>query len=279
MNGRIVRAKQGFQLPEVGKVKIGEKAISSKTGKEYPKALDYFIGYGKYKSSFDNAFGEKPQTIQIIFISDDPSYSCNEYYELRNSKGDVFGKGDGENFQIWNKDKKQYVECSIKKIPSLMYDAEQKCNDNVDAKNQTKWKVKLTLRFLIVKIPNILGHWSLLTGGEASSIKQIRDTFDFVQNRAGTVTRILFDLNVSKHNSQKPDDPSSYPVLSLIPNMSDENLLLLGKVREQIRFNEINYLTNENLLQLTQNQKQIPEKIEVVSGEVIEVTENKLFNY
>jgi hypothetical protein len=268
MTGRIVRKQEGYKLPEVGKVKIGMKS-----DKGYPMSLDYFIGYGKYKDLFTQAFGEKPQKIQIIFISDNPADSCSERYELRDSKGDIYARGDGELFDIWDIKTKAYKQFSIKEFPDLMYRAETKCNEGVEERKQTKWRVRLTLRFIIVKIPNVLGTWSLETGGELSSIGQIRDTFDFVQKRAGTVTRILFDLTVAKHKSQKPGDASSYPVISLIPNMTDSNLLLLGKMREQINFSQINYLDNGKLLQLQEaEQKQIPEKIEV--AEVVE-TETK----
>ena len=39
--GRIVRESTGYQLPEVGKVKIGMKS-----DKGYPMSLDYFLGFG-----------------------------------------------------------------------------------------------------------------------------------------------------------------------------------------------------------------------------------------
>ena len=37
------------------------------------------------------------------------------------------------------------------------------------------------------------------------------------------VTKILFDLTVTKVKSQQPGNPSSYPVLNLIPNVSEDN--------------------------------------------------------
>ena len=291
MKGRIVREQEGYKLPVVGKVKIGEMTKNAQ-GKEYPRALDYFIGYGKYKDLFTQAYGEKPQKIQILFISDDPADSCSERYELRTPKGDVYARGDGEIFDIWDAKAKAYKEFSIKEHPDLMYRAETKCNEGVEERKQTKWKVRLTLRFLLPKIANVMGLWSLETGGELSSIGQIRDTFDFVQSRAGTVTRVLFDLCVSKHKSQKPDDNSSYPVISLIPNMTDENLLLLGKMRETINFNKIAYLDDEKLLELkeaevvqipqtTQTVNVTPEIVEdmkkVMKGDDVDVP--KLFKY
>ena len=67
MNGRIKRpeAPTRLVLPRVGQIKIGKK---SERG--FPMSVDYFIPAGKYASLFTAAYGEKPQTIQIVFPSD-----------------------------------------------------------------------------------------------------------------------------------------------------------------------------------------------------------------
>lgn len=241
MNGRIVRDTKTASLPVIGKIKIGEKAISEK-GKEYPRSLDYFIGYGKYKSHFDKAFGEKPSVIQILFVSDDVNFCCNERYELRNSKGDLFAKSDGERFLVFDDKKKEYCEFLRSDYKDIF--------EKTEAKTGTKWQRVLTLRFLVPKISGIFGLWQVETKADKSSINQIRDVFDYVMNRAGTVTRVLFDLTVSKHKSQKPDDKSSYPVLSLIPNVSDDNLLILKEFCESGQLSSMRYITDETLLEL-----------------------------
>ena len=71
MKGRININRQtpGIQrvvLPRVGFIKVGYKEKAA-NGKEYPKSVDYFISTGKYAGLFTKAYGEKPQTIQIIF--------------------------------------------------------------------------------------------------------------------------------------------------------------------------------------------------------------------
>jgi len=219
MDGRIIKENPGtVKLPIIGKVKIGMK-----NEKGFPVSLDYFmVGDDcKYKSYFDKSYPDKPNKIQIIFISDDIREICNERYELRTKSGDLFGDGDGRNFRIWNKEKKEYLEYDLAKHPDLLVRSAKA------AESPKGWQVILTLRFIIPAIKGVLGQWQLSTKGEKSSINAIRDTFDFVHLRAGSVTRIAFDLTVQKVKSQKPNDPSLYPVINLVPNVSDENLALV----------------------------------------------------
>ena len=115
MNGRIKRpdTQTRLVLPRVGQIKIGKK-----NERGFPMSVDYFIPTGKYASLFTAAYGEKPQTIQIVFPSDNAEQVCNERYEYRDDEGRLIASGDGENFQVWNG--KQYVSLSINEHPNLM---------------------------------------------------------------------------------------------------------------------------------------------------------------
>jgi len=260
MNGRIVRTNKSNHLPVVSKIKIGEKSE-----KGYPKSLDYFKPFGKYADLFYKAYPENTNKIPILFISDDLNFCCNERLELRNNKGDLFAKGDGDIFEVWNENPKikAYESFSISEHP----DIEKKCA----IRTGTKWQRVLTLRFIIPKIKGVLGLWQLETKADKSSIDQIRDTFDYILDRTGTVTRILFDLTVTKVKSQKPDDPSSYPVLNLIPNVSEGNLMQLKEFVESGAIQSLAYVNDSQILKLSESKpKQIEEKIS---------DENPLFDY
>lgn len=272
MTGRILKQNNDFRLPVISKIKIGEKRISEKTGKEYPVSLDYFKPVGKYESLFLKAFPENTNKIPILFISDDISFCCNERLELRDSKGDLYGKSDGETFYIWDEKEKMYKPFLKSDIPDI--------ESRTETKTGKKWQRILTLRFIIPAIKGVLGLWQLDTKADKSSIDQIRDTYDYILSKAGTVTRILFDLTVTKVKSQQPGNPSTYAVLNLIPNVSDENLTQLKEYFESGVTNSMRYITDETLLQLETNQKQLSENIEVVQGKNIEVVKDtNLFNY
>lgn len=80
MKGRIMRNEpiNRISLPIIGKIKVGIK-----DEKGLPKSIDYFVSTGKYAGLFNQAYGDKPQTIQIVFVYDEPGKSCKEEYQYR----------------------------------------------------------------------------------------------------------------------------------------------------------------------------------------------------
>lgn len=216
MGGRIVRPeKQGqsiLELPEVGRLHIGKKQ-AGQNGKEYPVSVDYFIPSGKYAGMFAAALGEKPQTIQVIFPDDSPEKVCNERYTYRDERGALVARGDGQVFEIWNG--KEYAKYSVTEYPDIW---DQIIKNNPTKRGADNWDVELTLRFIIPAVRGIVGVWQFTTKGKASSIKNIRESFDGVQMMRGTVTQTVFDLSVQFAKSNKPGVNSRYPVVSLVAN-------------------------------------------------------------
>lgn len=216
MNGRIQRNEPAatMVLPRIGKIKIGKK---SERG--YPMSVDYFIPSGKYAGLFTQAYGERPQTIQIVFPSDEAEQVCNEYYEYRDNEGRLLAKGDGATFQVWNGEK--YVELTTEKYPNLM--------QSIKTKYPSKqgWRIRLTMNFIVPMVKGVAGLWTFETNGTASTIPQVRDTFDTMLRERGQCKGIIFDLNVQFATSQKPGAKSKFPVVSLVPNESAENVKMI----------------------------------------------------
>lgn len=211
MGGRIYRNENNgsiLELPEIGRLHVGMK-----TERGLPTSIDWFRPTGKYAGMFTAALGEKPQTIQIIFPDDNAEKVCNERYEYRDDKGALVARGDGRTFEIW--DGKRYAPYSVEQYPDIM--------KQITARNPTKrgadnWDVALTLRFIVPAVRGVVGVWQFSTKGAASSIKNIRNSFDGVQLMRGTVTQTVFDLSVQFAKSNKPGVNSRYPVVSLIAN-------------------------------------------------------------
>lgn len=229
MAGRIYRPEQGagiLELPEIGRLHIGKKQMGQ-NGKEYPVSVDYFIPSGKYAGMFTQALGEKPQTIQVIFPDDDPEKVCNERYEYRDDKGALVARGDGRTFEIW--DGQKYVPYTVDKYPDIM---EQITQRNPTKRGAENWAVVLTLRFIVPAVRGIVGVWQFSTKGKASSVRNIRESFDGVQMMRGTVTQTVFDLSVQFAKSNKPNTNSRYPVVSLVAN--DNRLAEIQKMLQPI---------------------------------------------
>ena len=227
MGGRIYRPEQAngiLELPEIGRLHIGKKQ-AGQNGKEYPVSVDYFIPSGKYAGMFTAALGEKPQTIQVIFPDDSPGKVCNERYTYRDDRGALVARGDGQVFEIWNG--KEYAKYSITEYPDIW---DQIIKNNPTKRGADNWDVELTMRFIIPAIRGVVGVWSLTTKGAASSVKNLRDSFDSVQAMRGTVTTSVFDLSVHFHKSNKPGSNSRYPVLDLVCNDSR-----VAEIREMLK--------------------------------------------
>ena len=206
-------------LPEVGRLRIGKK-----TEKGYPTSVDWFIATGKYAELFTKMLGE-PNTIQIIFYSDDATEVCNERYEYRDDAGALVASGDGELFKVWTG--KEYEEFSVTEHPQLL---ERILKRYPTKRGQDNWDIVLTMRFVIPAVRGVVGVWQFSTKGQASSIKNIRQSFDAVKQLRGTVTQTVFDLSVQFVKSNKPNSKSRYPVVSLVANDNR-----IGEVKEMLQ--------------------------------------------
>ena len=231
MKGRIARPeaqKPRLILPRVGKIKIGMIGANG-----YPQSVDYFIPTGKYAGLFTQAYGEKPQTIQIVFPDDDPAKVCCEQYEYRDNAGRLIARGDGETFDVW--DGKKYETLTVTDYPNLMAGVAQKYPNRKVQKGGDGWDVTLTLNFICPLVRGVAGVWTYETKGTASTIPNIRDTFDGMLAERGFCKGVIFDLNVQFATTQKPGDNSRFPVVSLVPNESADNVLKVRKAWEPVK--------------------------------------------
>lgn len=247
-HGRIVRAAKETRktkLPLIGNLRVGMK-----NEKGYPISLDHFIATGDYASYFKEEFGEKPTKVQIIFLSDDNVQSCLEEWDGRDPKGKRAGYGNGETFHIYDEQFEDYIEMDNK--------------DTINKQTKEKkitWKILLTLHFVIPKIKGVFGLWRFQTRGDKSSIATIVSTFDEIKNNVGTIVNIPFDLVVKKVKSQTPGGVKVFPVVSLVPNLSTNNLDIVRNYLESgMDFKRIGVLTDEKIKQLNEQNPKLEPK-------------------
>ena len=160
--------------------------------------------------------GEKPSTIAIIFPDDTPGKVCNERFEYRNDKGELVARGDGSVFEVW--DGKRYAPYSVEKYPDIMRQVAERNPKKKRNETDDGWDITLTLRFIVPAVHGVVGVWQFTTKGAASSINNIRNSFDGVQALRGTVRNTVFDLSVQFAKSNKPGVSSRYPVVSMVAN-------------------------------------------------------------
>lgn len=235
MKDRIIRENQSYRVPVIGRISVGEKLENGQ-----PRSLDYFRPSGQYAALFAECYGHEPKSLEISFMSDDLQQSCLERYENRQGKK-LFAYGDGESFMVWQEKNNQYEEFSKSEEPQIMA--------MVQKKTGSEWKASLTMRFVLLKLNKVFGLWQFKSSAEASSIPAILSTIYAVQDLAGAICRIPFDLHVESVVSQKPGSQHKFPVVKLVCNLSASHLELVSDLEQQdVR----GFLTEEKIESLKQ---------------------------
>jgi hypothetical protein len=220
--GRIQSRKTGTAastLPEIGKVKIGEKAISH-GGKEIPRSLDYFKPTGNFANEFTNVYGDKPTRLSVCFVSDDLNEVCNERYESW-VKGKRWGWGDGTTFTVWDPSANEGKGSYIHNLPATDHRVKS-----------LKWDIMLTLRFVLLELKGIMGYWKFETKAKATTIPAIVKAFDFVKDRAQTIIGFPFNLVIERKTGYSPGEAKNYPVVTLVPNFSQDAIEMVSNYLE-----------------------------------------------
>ncbi|MBV6342345.1 hypothetical protein [Candidatus Magnetobacterium casense] len=243
---RIKRDVVESRIKIIGHVKVG-MVTKNAEGKEFPKSLDYFhIDSGTtdplYAQNVLKALGTvKPRTLHIVFVSDDDNINCDERYELIVKKR-IYAYGDGETF----------FERGEKDDGFKMYPVDQfpKIKDDILARGKklqanAEWSEVLRLRFLILEYRDVVALWQFTTHGSASSIKEIVSNYEMVKKMTGGRVRgIPFDMNVKMVKSGKVGASHKFPVVSIMANLSYDNLNKLEKLTGEGR-NITGIITNE----------------------------------
>jgi hypothetical protein len=63
------------RLPRLGKIRLGIKEVSPKTGNPYPKPVDYFVCPPEVRA----VFGEKPKELSVMFPVEDPDIFAQQW--------------------------------------------------------------------------------------------------------------------------------------------------------------------------------------------------------
>lgn len=236
-------------IPQIGSIRTG-MSTPGKNGGKTPHKLDHFVADGKYAALFAQAYPDKTNSIQILFPSDDPALVCCQEIEFRVQNA-LVGRSNGFEYELWSKAEKQYVDRQYS--PSSEEDQAKLANWKKQWPGIVQKEV-LVLKFILVKVRNILGYWKLTTSGSASSIPNIVSTFDKVKEMCelnnAPFTMLPFDLNLEQHKSQKPGVNSVYNVLSLAANASQLTIERTGNMIAEGRRISGMLLTDGSMAQL-----------------------------
>ncbi|MDY6796989.1 MAG: hypothetical protein SWK76_17155 [Actinomycetota bacterium] len=165
-----------LRFTRAGKIKLGVKKISRKSGNPYPDKADHFIWPEKHKEILTDTFGDDCRELDIKFPVDDPEVIASQYYRRygknpeREGAGRLICKGDGENAT--------YIDPETGEIMKI------KClGPECEAYRQEKCKMTMYLLFIIPQLVE-LGVWQLDTSS-FNSIVNVNSGMEYIRRITG----------------------------------------------------------------------------------------------
>lgn len=164
------------RLPRLGKIRLGVKETSQKTGNPYPKAVDYFVCNADQSTSeaaaraFHQVYGDKPRALDIMFPVEDRDQFFPQFYRRYGSGSGLLCKGDGETAVEIDRETGEIREIECDPM-------------------ECEWAAKKhcrpvgTLQFLLYKVPG-LGAWQIDTSSY-HSIVNLNSAIDFIRALTG----------------------------------------------------------------------------------------------
>jgi len=212
------------RLTRLGKIRLGIKKESPRTGNPYPEATDYFVCPEEVR----HICGDKPTELKIVFPAEDAPQQWLKRYSL--TRGLVC-RGDGEKAmaqvdiktgEIAGRDSEhttlREVPCDREKCPA--YQAKQ-C------------RPVMTLQFLLPDVPGALGVYQIDTSS-FNSIVNINSSLELIK-ACGRVSMIPLILKLVPQQVQPEGKKKTIHVLELVsPYTFTELLQLTGRSPKDI---------------------------------------------
>jgi len=159
------------RFPRMGKIRMGVKKVSQKTGKEYPCETDFFV----CPLEVQGIFGNKPKELEIMFPINDQSVVFPQAYTFYGKSKGVKCKGNGEIAMERNDTNGAWIE---RQCPCERLDKE--CS------------LRGHLLFMIPRV-SIGGVYQLDTGSYNSTV-DINSGFDYLNALIGRFAMIDLSL-------------------------------------------------------------------------------------
>lgn len=186
------------RIPRIGKIHLGVKKVSQRTGKEYPSATEYFV----VPSEVAEVHGEKPSELPIMIPVEDEEYWASQYYRAYSQSRGLVCKGDGEkcrrmiDVKTGDMASKETGKVEWKEMPCdgqqcIFYQRKQ-CRE------------VMNLQFLLPQVPG-LGVWQIDTSS-VNSIRNINSSTELIRGIIGRIRMVPLILSLEKQEVVNPDD-------------------------------------------------------------------------
>ena len=203
---RIKDVSDRRRLPRLGKIRLGKKAISKKTGKEYPTETPYFVVPDEVAA----IYGDEPTEIDVMLPVNDPEVVFPQNYCWYGQSRGAKCIGNGERAMRANDDGTfEEVDC-----PCSLLD-EKKCQRRAH---------------LMVLIPKVnLGGIYQIDLGSYHSIVDINSGLDYVEAMVGRFAMVPLKLKRIPRDTHADGKKQVHYTLHI---HMDVNIEMLNSMRE-----------------------------------------------
>jgi hypothetical protein len=199
-----------LRLPRLGKIRLGEKRVHEKTGKEYPASLDYFVVPDEVKT----IYGDQPRKLDVMLPMEKKEIFFPVWFKRYGSSKGLICKGDGEAAVRIDEASGEMteIECLGKACP---YFEDDSC------------KTVGNLQVVLHKIPG-LGVYQIDTSSY-NSIVNLNSSIEMIRGMLGRVSWVPLILKVEMQEAHPRVNGNRIktiiPVMNLTADISVETLL------------------------------------------------------
>ena len=172
MYTKIIGLREKRRLPRLGKIRLGVKTKSAKTGNEYPTETPYFV----CPPEVERVYGKQPTELDVLFPLEDTSITIPQAYEYYGSGKGLKCMGDGETALRMDDTKHDMVE---RECPCELLE-EKKCSK------------RMHLRVILPSV-NIGGIYQIDTSS-FNSIIDINSSVDYIRALVGRIALVPLKL-------------------------------------------------------------------------------------
>ncbi|MDX9976291.1 MAG: hypothetical protein RBU21_25170 [FCB group bacterium] len=191
-----------------GKIRLGTKQLSKKTGNEYPEKSDHFIADfedPELEKKFYEIYGSEPKRIRVCFPSEDLEQVFPVYYKCWGVSG-LLCKGDGEKAMRWEKGGQ--VECECLGPAECEFSLARK-----DKSGKPGCDKECNLLIFLPDLP-VFQVFQIDSGGRNTIINML-SAFDLLRSTCGRISFVPVDLVLRPMNTTIPDSGKKTVIFAL----------------------------------------------------------------
>lgn len=193
---RIEGLSAVLRMPRLGKIRLGVKAKSAKTGAEYPKDVDYFVCPEEVRA----VYGQEPKKLDVLFPCDDATMFFPQALKLYGG-GRLLCKGNGKTAMCIDQATGEMTE---KPCPCERY-----------TRKEPKPDCKAVGNLMII-LPDVsMGGCYQIDTGSTGNIINLNSAISWIRGMLGRIAFVPLTLARVPTKIQTPDGPTTKALLHL----------------------------------------------------------------